>query len=112
MGLATLPMNRMLLVEDSKMKTMKGLLSFITSGMLMGMISMVVLAAAVVPVSSTLRAARCETWWEEGRGFGWCCYASVCCGTGPHWFHCQACRTFETLSLGSADMPVKSAVSP
>lgn len=43
------------------MKTMKGLLSFMVSGMLMGMISMVVLAAAFVPVSSTLRAARWDT---------------------------------------------------
>lgn len=58
-------MNRMLLVESSKRKTMKGLLSFMVSGMLMGMISMVVLAAAVVPVSSTLSAARCDTWWLE-----------------------------------------------
>lgn len=61
-GLLILPMNKMLLVESSKMKTMKGLFSFIVSGMLIGMISMVVLAAAVVPVSSTLSAARCDTW--------------------------------------------------
>lgn len=60
-GLLILPMNKMLLVESSRMKTRKGLSSFRVSGILMGITSMVVLAAAVVPVSSTFSTARCDT---------------------------------------------------
>lgn len=52
-----MPMKRMLLVECSRMKTRKGLLSSSVSGKLIGMISRVVAAAASVPVSSTLRTA-------------------------------------------------------
>lgn len=59
-GSLILPMKRMLFVECSRMKTMKGLLRFMTSGMLMGMTSMVVAATASVPVSSTLNMA----WWD------------------------------------------------
>lgn len=73
-GLLILPMKRMLLVASSKMKTMKGLLTFMTSGMLMGMISMVVLAAALVPVSSTFRAARWDTCGQKNRSVA----VSVC----------------------------------
>lgn len=56
-GLLIFPMKRMLFVECSRMKTMKGLLSVTVSGILMGMTSMVVAAAASVPVSSTLSTA-------------------------------------------------------
>lgn len=63
-GLLILPMKRMLLVECSRMKTRKGLLRFRVSGKLMGMISMVVVAAASVPVSSTLSTA----WWDTCGG--------------------------------------------
>lgn len=60
-GLLTLPMNRMLLVDSSRMKTRKGRSSLMVSGMLMGKTSMVVLAAAVVPFSSTFSTARWDT---------------------------------------------------
>lgn len=59
-----LPMNKMLLVECSRIRTRKGLLTLMVSGMLMGMISMVVLAAALVPFSSTSNTARCDTCGE------------------------------------------------
>ena len=59
-GSLILPMKRMLLVECSRIKARKGLSRRRTSGMLMGMISMVVTAAASVPVSSTLSTA----WWD------------------------------------------------
>lgn len=54
-------MKRMLLVECSRMKTRKGLFIFMVVGILMGMTSMVVVAAASVPVSSTLRTALWDT---------------------------------------------------
>lgn len=54
-------MNKMLLVEFSRIRTKKGLSTIMVSGMLMGMISMVVLAAALVPVSSTSSTARWDT---------------------------------------------------
>lgn len=63
-GLLILPMKRMLLVECSMMKTKKGLLSVMVSGILIGITSMVVVAAASVPVSSTLSTA----WWDTCRG--------------------------------------------
>lgn len=63
-GLLILPMKRMLLVECSQMTTRKGRSSLMISGMLIGMISMVVTAAASVPVSSTLSTA----WWETCGG--------------------------------------------
>lgn len=60
-GLLILPMNKMLFVECSRIRTKKGLSTLMISGMLMGMISMVVLAAALVPVSSTSSTARWDT---------------------------------------------------
>lgn len=63
-GLLILPMKRMLFVDSSRMKTKKGRSSVMVSGMLMGKTSMVVLAAAVVPFSSTFSTAR----WDTCRG--------------------------------------------
>lgn len=60
-GLLILPMNRMLLVECSRIRTRKGLSILMVSGKLMGMISMVVLAAAEVPFSSTSSTVLWET---------------------------------------------------
>ena len=104
-GLATLPMNKMLWVVFSQMKTKKGRLSFMTSGMLMGMTSMVVLAAAVVPSSSTLTTARWDTCGRTRRkGF--------IQRTGlPFATYVYYLVTFETLSLVSSDIPEKSAWS-
>lgn len=51
-------------MDFSTMKTKKGRSSFMVSGMLMGRTSMVVLAAAVVPLSSTFSTAR----WDTCRG--------------------------------------------
>lgn len=63
-GSLILPIKRMLLVECSRMKTKKGLLSVMDSGILMGMTSRVVTAAASVPFSSTLSMA----WWDTCGG--------------------------------------------
>lgn len=65
-GSLILPIKRMLLVECSRMKTKKGLLSTMDSGILMGMTSSVVVAAASVPFSSTLSTA----WWDTCGGTG------------------------------------------
>lgn len=54
-------MNRMLLEECSRIRTRKGLSILMSMGIIMGMISMVVLAAAVVPFSSTSSTALWET---------------------------------------------------
>lgn len=67
-GLLILPMNKMLLVECSRIRTKNGRSTFMVPGMLMGMISMVVLAAAVVPFSSTSSTAR----WDTCGGTGKC----------------------------------------
>lgn len=84
-------MKRMLLVECSKMKTRKGLSSFIVPGMLMGMTSMVVVAAASVPVSSTLSTA----WWD------------TCGSTGRIQFEleCRAWTTAFTLFYAFVNNP-------
>jgi len=56
-GLVILPMKRMLLVLSSTIRTRKGRLSTTLSGRDMGIISIVVAAAASVPFSSTLMTA-------------------------------------------------------